>query len=645
MTIKPEPGQALSVGVVVADTYQIMRLLGRGGMGSVWEASHLRLPGKRVAIKVLHADVAADQEALARFKREAEIASRLGHPNIIEVHDFNTLPGGQPYLVLELLVGESLDSRLRRAPVTLDDAMRIAGQIGAALAAAHREDVIHRDLKPQNVFLVRPRADETGAAGELVKVLDFGISKIRGSQTIKTLDSTILGTPQYMAPEQATGNHAAVDQRTDVFALAAISYEMLAGRPAFSGQSVPEVVFKVVYEQPPPLSELAPGLPRRVADAVERGLSKKQEDRFPDVVSFIEQMAGVSLSTLRRQPISMLPVRVGSEPDPADPLAHTVDSSRRDLAFAPPPVESRAQSQVSQAPISQAPISQAPISVPPPSPRRRTGLFVVLGFVLAGAATAAIVVARSGGGGARQARAPGKAERPPRPPAAAPPAAQAAEPAAEGEAAAEAATEAATEAADREAEARAEAAEAAADATDDADATDASDDADTSDAPPRVAQADPAEQRKQAALQRQQEAVQRAQVARERARQRATEAARSLRPSDPGTADPDPAGDAADGDADGDLSPREARTDVRAALVDGERALRAGDFRQALVLAERAERHGAGPAAHGLRARASCGIGDLGNAKASFLRIPRRNLILRRRVLSFCTKSGVDLGD
>ena len=634
MTIKPEPGQALSVGVVVADTYQVMRLLGRGGMGSVWEASHLRLPGKRVAIKVLHADVAMDQEALARFRREAEIASRLGHPNIVEVHDFNSLPGGQPYLVLELLVGESLDSRLRRAPVTLDDAMRIAGQIGAALSAAHREDVIHRDLKPQNVFLVRPRADDTEGASEQVKVLDFGISKIRGSQTIKTLDSTILGTPQYMAPEQATGNHAAVDQRTDVFALAAITYEMLAGRPAFTGQSVPEVVFKVVYEQPAPLAELAPGLPRRVADAVERGLAKKQDDRFPDVVSFIEQMAGVSLSTLRRQPISMLP-GLGQAPDPADPLAHTVDSSRRDVAIPPmdsrgpagdprslgprgePSMDSRGQvsvdsrGQVSVDSRGQVSVdSRGNISVPPPPARRRTGVFVLLGFVLAAAASATIILATSNGGPApartemRAAATP--ADQPPATPPAVPPADTDGERADQTDDAAEQAEEAA----ERADEARSAAAERAGDDR-------------------RAAELRKAE------LRREQEALQRAQAARERARQR-TDTVRSLRP-EPGASDrPEP---------EGDLSPREARADVRAAMADGERAFRAGDYRQALVMAERAQRHGGGPAAHALHARASCGITDIGNAKASFLRIPRRNLILRRRVLSFCTKQGIDLGD
>src|SRR5688500_2759959 len=340
-----ETMQSLAVGSVVAETYQVTRLLGRGGMGSVWEANHLRLPGKRVAIKVLNTDASADPEALLRFRREAEIASRLGHPNIIEVHDFNLLPGGQPYLVLELLLGESLDARMRRGPIPPEQVVRIAGQIAGALAAAHRAGVVHRDLKPQNVYLV-PRDDEAG--GERVKVLDFGISKIRGSQTVKTNDSTILGTPQYMAPEQATGNHAAVDERTDVFALGAMVYEMLAGRPAFTGQSIPEVVFKVVYEEPPPLGDLVPGLPARVADASGRALAKKQEERFPDVVSFVEEMAGVSLSTLRRSPISLAPpgidpmmesgetlppTPVGSlRPDPADALAHTVDSGRRDLA-------------------------------------------------------------------------------------------------------------------------------------------------------------------------------------------------------------------------------------------------------------------------------------------------------------------------
>ncbi|HEU4613662.1 MAG TPA: serine/threonine-protein kinase, partial [Kofleriaceae bacterium] len=257
----------IDVGSVIADTYTIEALIGRGGMGAVFMASHKRLPGKQVAIKVLHAEMSGE-EVLARFKREAEIASRLGHPNIVQVHDFNLMPDGTPYLVLEYLHGESLAQRLKQGPLSLEHAMSIVRQVGSALAAAHREGIVHRDLKPQNIFLVPTEVD--GRIVEIAKVLDFGISKIRGSTTVKTQDSALLGTPQYMAPEQATGQHSSVDERTDVFALGAIVYEMLSGQPAFSGETIPEVVFKVVYEQPVPLAERVPGLPPAVTAAVQR---------------------------------------------------------------------------------------------------------------------------------------------------------------------------------------------------------------------------------------------------------------------------------------------------------------------------------------------------------------------------------------
>ncbi len=297
MSIHPESATAIQPGTVIADTYEVTHLIGRGDMGAVWAANHRRLPGTRVAVKVLLADVAGDAESLARFRREAEVASKLGHPNIVQVIDFNTLPDGAPYLVLELLSGESLDQRLSRGPLAMAEAMTVVRQIGAGLHAAHREGVIHRDLKPQNVFLC-----PTEMGGDIhtqVKVLDFGISKIRGSQTIKTQESTILGTPQYMAPEQATGAHDKVDARTDVFALGAMVYEMLSGTPAFAGQSVPEVVFKVVYEEPPPLAELAPHLTPAAVEAVNRALAKNQDDRFGSVSEFVEAMTGRPLVTLR----------------------------------------------------------------------------------------------------------------------------------------------------------------------------------------------------------------------------------------------------------------------------------------------------------------------------------------------------------
>ncbi len=288
------PARAVvDVGSVIADTYKIEALIGRGGMGAVFLASHARLPGKQVAIKLLHAEI-QDDEVLARFRREAEIASRLGHPNIVAVHDFNVTPDGMPYLVLELLQGETLAQRLRNGPIPIDQTMAIMRQVGSALAAAHREGIVHRDLKPHNIFLVP--TEVAGRVVEVAKVLDFGISKIRGSQTVKTQETALLGTPQYMAPEQATGRHGDVDERTDVFALGAIVHEMLTGQPAFNGASIPEVVFKVVYEQPAPLPETVPA---NIAAAVRQAMAKQSADRFPNVSAFIEGLTGQPLTQVR----------------------------------------------------------------------------------------------------------------------------------------------------------------------------------------------------------------------------------------------------------------------------------------------------------------------------------------------------------
>src|SRR5262249_33099957 len=201
---QPSQGTEIGLGSVLGATYQLAGLLGKGGMGAVSSATHVRLPGKKFAIKVLHAG-AISAEAYARFRREAEIASRIGHPNIIEVIDWNTLPDGTPYLVLEFLAGEPLSKRLDRGPVPLDPALAMVRQIGSALAAAHRAGIVHRDLKPDNIFLCP--TDSGGQVTDHIKVLDFGISKIKNSTTVQTQESQLLGTPQYMAPEQASGKN------------------------------------------------------------------------------------------------------------------------------------------------------------------------------------------------------------------------------------------------------------------------------------------------------------------------------------------------------------------------------------------------------------------------------------------------------
>jgi len=332
----------IQIGTVLSGTYQITGLLGRGGMGTVWTASHLRLPGKKVAVKLLLATNQND-ESYARFRREAEIATRIGHPNIVEVLDWNTLADGTPYLVLELLQGETLGVRLLQGPMPLETTIAIVRQIGSALHAAHKAGVVHRDLKPDNIFLCP--TDSGGHITEHVKVLDFGISKIKNSTTLQTQEARLLGTPQYMAPEQALGKNQLVDQRTDLFALAAIVYEMLTGKPAFGGDNLAAVVFKVVYGEAEPLESLVPGLPPHVLAAIQRALTKEIDQRHPDVLAFIGELTGRPLSTLDRQRLSkvkeaFLPTTDASTAPPG-PGAPPIQGAQPLPTTPPPPAKSR----------------------------------------------------------------------------------------------------------------------------------------------------------------------------------------------------------------------------------------------------------------------------------------------------------------
>ncbi|HZI15560.1 MAG TPA: protein kinase, partial [Myxococcus sp.] len=286
----------LRIDAVLRNTYRIVSVLGRGGMGSVYLAQHLRLPGKQVAVKVLRGGDHLTQEMLARFRREAEIASRLGHPNIVEVLDYDALDDGAPFLVLEYLRGESLASRLERGRLPLEEVFSFTRQMGSALQAAHGAGVVHRDLKPANVFLVP--TDSGGVVAERVKLLDFGISKVLNSETVQTQESTIIGTPQYMAPEQAMGKNREIDARTDIFALGCIVYEMMTGKPVFGVGSFAQMIFRVVYEPPEPLSPLCPEASPQTVAAVERALAKNPADRYPDVASFVADLTGSPLHSL-----------------------------------------------------------------------------------------------------------------------------------------------------------------------------------------------------------------------------------------------------------------------------------------------------------------------------------------------------------
>jgi serine/threonine-protein kinase len=255
-------------------------------MATVYEAEHVRLH-RRVAVKVLSPALLSSPEVLARFHQEAQIMSQIEHPHVVTVLDFDVSERGEPYLVLELLHGESLADRLnRQSPLPIDVSVDIAVQIASGLSAAHRAAVVHRDLKPDNVFLVGG-ADDTVFA----KLLDFGISKRLGSQRHLTQARQLLGTPEYMAPEQAMGRADQVDARTDEYALALVTYEMLTGEQPFAHDKLEEALRRVLKVSPAPPSHVAAWVPKEVDGVLLRALSKAPADRFATVAEFANALA------------------------------------------------------------------------------------------------------------------------------------------------------------------------------------------------------------------------------------------------------------------------------------------------------------------------------------------------------------------
>jgi eukaryotic-like serine/threonine-protein kinase len=279
--VPAEPRTDALVGSVLEGAYRITRLIGQGGMGAVYEAVQLRL-NKRVAIKLMARDLAANHEALARFHREAEITSHLGHPHLVNVIDFGQAESGEPYLVMEYLDGEDLDHRLRRVGrMAIEATSHVVRQVASALNAAHDQGVVHRDLKPGNVFLLQIPGEP-----DFVKVLDFGISKMKAARTQLTNASAVMGTPNYMSPEQATGAVDEIDHCTDQWALACIAWEMLLGRGPFVADEVAALLYQIINLDPHPLAPRVPGLPPTVESVLRRALSKRPADRFPSMREF-----------------------------------------------------------------------------------------------------------------------------------------------------------------------------------------------------------------------------------------------------------------------------------------------------------------------------------------------------------------------
>ena len=270
------------VGIVLAGRYEVLRRIGEGGMGAVYEAKHA-LIGKRVAVKVLLEKFHAQSDFVARLLQEARLASAIGHENIVDVTDFGTTDDGRSFVVMEFLDGESLAELERReAPLPIERSLRIARQVASALGAAHAKGIFHRDVKPENVYLIR-RGDS-----DFVKVVDFGISKAvkpggddSGEAYRLTHTGLLLGTPLYMSPEQARGDED-LDHRVDIWALGVLLYECLTGEVPFRANNYLQIISQVLTHAPASPSELRPelGIPGAVDAVVMRAMEKDRARRY-----------------------------------------------------------------------------------------------------------------------------------------------------------------------------------------------------------------------------------------------------------------------------------------------------------------------------------------------------------------------------
>jgi serine/threonine protein kinase len=292
-TTETEAASRLVAGEVVADRYRVVEFLAEGGMGAVYRVEHLHMR-KSFALKVLHASLLRNPEVVARFEREAVAAGNIDHPNVAAATDFGRLQDGSFFLVLEFVRGRSLRDVIGGGALDQDRAVNIVRGIVAGVGAAHARGIVHRDLKPENIMLVDHDGDP-----DFVKVLDFGIAKVDLSvpvgadagATPLTAIGSVMGTPEYMAPEQALGE--TVDARSDIYSLGVIFYELLAGQCPFVGSAVAVLQGHVL--QPPPFPEdLVARVDSRIVDIVRKLLAKQPQDRFDSLATLAAELAEVA---------------------------------------------------------------------------------------------------------------------------------------------------------------------------------------------------------------------------------------------------------------------------------------------------------------------------------------------------------------
>jgi len=401
----PDDSGVVPIGSVLDGRYRVDSLLGKGGMGRVYKAEHTGI-GRAVAIKILHPDLGRNKEASQRFKREASASGRLDHVNIVGVSDFGELDDGCLYLVMEALEGEGLGARLEREKrIPWPEAIEIIRGVLSGLRHAHEKNVVHRDIKPDNIFLAKKDGDT------VVKILDFGIAKLmagEGNDPATTRAGLTVGTPAYLSPEQAVGGE--IKAATDLYSTSVVFYEMLAGRPPFEDTDPLAIMTAHVSRNPPPFAEVAKDLklPKGLEQVIMRGLEKVSAERISSASDYIAQLdevlrnAGFAVPTMARASgavaIPTPPPGSLAMPQPAAtpmPFATAPKPAAPTASFTPMPFEtSRAQRAVSLADVSE------------PIPRK---WLVIAGIVLL--AAIAIAIALKVGAGGSKATEPPKRDK------------------------------------------------------------------------------------------------------------------------------------------------------------------------------------------------------------------------------------------
>ncbi|MEK6300521.1 MAG: SUMF1/EgtB/PvdO family nonheme iron enzyme [Acidobacteriota bacterium] len=369
------------IGTTIDDKYRIESKLGEGGMGTVYLAARLMI-GDTVAIKVLHVERVSDSQAVERFRREAQAAARLKHPNAVNIYDFGVSNSGLVYLVMELVEGESLRSLIKQqGPLTPTAASEILRQICAALDEAHRQHIVHRDLKPDNIIVT------TVSGGLRVKVLDFGIAKMRDLATAAdnlTQTGTVMGTPHYMSPEQCLGEE--LDGRSDIYSTGIMLYEMLAGMVPFNSPASTAVVVQHVTQPPPPLRAINASISPEVEAVVRHALEKPREARPQTAGLFAQEMIAALSGVGSVQPVTT--GAVDSNP------SRTIAASGTLAAGMAPTMQMRTPT--FSGAVTPAGVEAVPGSAPPGRARSKTALMIAGAVILAAvAATVAILVTKT----------------------------------------------------------------------------------------------------------------------------------------------------------------------------------------------------------------------------------------------------------